>query len=181
MKFIKGLLIAVLLIVTAPILSRTAQHISLQQLLAAAQQNQTKHSNPGLAQMKQFDPQQIRSLVNKKNASGMTALMYAAGTGNLPMVKWLVKMGANINNDKSGRAQDWTAIMYAIYAGKNHHDFSVAEWLINHASSLKGQTTNLMHQALTPGARKQYDIKLYEFAKANGAPDTLLELIKSKS
>ncbi|HPU51832.1 MAG TPA: ankyrin repeat domain-containing protein [Burkholderiaceae bacterium] len=79
--------------------------------------------------------------VNARNKAGETALMYAAGHGELEMARLLLKRGAQINS------QGWTPLHYAASAGH----LQMVTWLLeNHAYIDAGSpngTTPLMMAA----------------------------------
>jgi len=91
-----------------------------------------------------------------------TLLMTAAALGELPIVKALVKAGANVNRYAQGN-MEWTAEFYARQAGR----LEVADWL---ASQMSTETRNKIKQ-LNDGRDPKYNL-LYQNATASESLST---------
>jgi ankyrin repeat protein len=74
---------------------------------------------------------------NSKNAEGATALMLAAGVGNLDIVKMLLKAGAEVDaTDERG----WTALMKSLFNYEQNCGFpDVLEVLIDAGADIEHQ------------------------------------------
>jgi ankyrin repeat protein len=72
---------------------------------------------------------------NITNNHSMTPLHYAAASGNIEMVTFLLAKGAHVNA-KGTRAHDWTPLHSA--ALKGH--FSVVELLLKHDAEVNAET-----------------------------------------
>lgn len=87
------------------------------------------------------------AFLNEINAFGHTPLFYAASSGSLPLVKWLISNGADIDTDYSERSDIvprdddqgiFTALQIACFKG---HD-GVANFLIECNAELSGTRRN---------------------------------------
>lgn len=74
---------------------------------------------------------------NSKNGEGATALMLAAGVGNLEMVKMLLEAGADVD---ATDARGWTALMKSLFNYEQNRGFpDVLEVLIDAGADIEHQ------------------------------------------
>jgi len=78
--------------------------------------------------------------IDKKDIAGQTALMYAAESGSMEVVKYLVENGANVNA-VSGDAGRGTPLIYAAAANK----LEVVKYLLENGADINS-TTPYQHE-----------------------------------
>jgi len=101
--------------------------------------------------------------VDKKDIAGQTALMYAAETGNLEIVKYLVEQGANINA-VSGRKGRGTPLIYAAAANK----VEIVEYLLKNGGDINATTPYQNETALIWAVASGHE-KIVKLLLENGA------------
>jgi ankyrin repeat protein len=75
--------------------------------------------------------------IDSRDAAGQTALMYAADTGQMEVVKYLVTNGADVNAQSKGFGRG-TALIYAAASNR----LEIMEYLIERGANVNAMTGN---------------------------------------